>query len=205
MQLTKRHVDALDAAQERMFHCDFCGYLELKELLRDDSESARELFRNRFTGMYGLNVGGLTDQFKKRFFEILHSDDVMTNGRPGYDRILSELGSYKRKTGHPGMPFSFVSKLVAMRDEGSPIYDRHVLAFFRGKLPGPAVKTKERIEAFVAFLDGVGQDYRAWSADERILPILTRFKDRDPRLRKCDVVRLMDFLVWKVGNQKLLQ
>lgn len=99
---------------------------------------------------------------------------------------------------------SFVSKLVAMRCEQSPIYDRHVLAFFGEKPPSPAVAKAARIEWFVGFLKRVGYDYARWASDERIQPILTCFKARDPRLEGCHVVRLMDFLVWKVGNQKLL-
>ena len=205
MQLTQRHVAALDTAEARMFHCDFCGYLDLKELLRDDSASARELFQDRFTGIYGLNVRGLTDAFKKRFFEILFDDKTCGDGQPDYGAILTQLSRFKRKTGSRALPLSFVSKLVAMRDESRPIYDRHVLAFFGAKIPGPAVAKQVRIEAFVAFLEAVASDYRAWATDKRIRPILARFKARDERLQNCDVVRLMDFLVWKVGNQKLLE
>jgi hypothetical protein len=31
-----------------------------------------------------------------------------------------------------------------------------------------------------------------------------RLKTRDARLVRCDIVSLVDFLVWKVGNQRLL-
>lgn len=183
---------------------EFCTYLDLKELRRDDSDSARDLFRGRFAAYYGFNVGGLTDQFKSRFFEILFSEKVIVNGRPDYAGILEELSTFKRKSGHPAMPFSFVSKLVGIRDEGRPIYDRHVLAFFEEKDPGPRVGKKARIKWFVDFLDGVASDYRVWAADERIVPILARFKGRDAGLNKCHEARLMDFLVWTIGNQKLL-
>jgi hypothetical protein len=195
----------LDIAEKRIFHCDFCAYLDLKELLGDDSPSARALFRDRFTASYGLNVGGLTDEFKNRFFKILFNEEMIVDGRPDYARILTVLSTFKRKTGHVAMPFSFASKLVAIRHESSPIFDRHVAAFFRQKPPGPATAKKARIKWFVGFLDRVGDDYRTWAANERIMPILARFKTRDARLRKCDVVRLVDFLVWKVGNQKLLK
>ena len=99
MRLTKRHVDAMAAAERRIFHCDFCGYLDLKELLRDDSRFGRGLFRDRFTAFYGLNVGGLTDEFKNRFFEILFDDDFAVGGHPDHARVLNELSTFKRKTG----------------------------------------------------------------------------------------------------------
>src|SRR5579862_7161675 len=43
------------------------------------------------------------------------------------------------------MQFSFVSKLVAMHRESSPIYDRHVLAFFAKKAPAKSVPNEDRI------------------------------------------------------------
>jgi hypothetical protein len=111
---------------------------------------------------------------------------------------------FKRKTGYPAMPFSFVSKLVDMRDERRPIFDRHVAAFFGEGVPGASVHRTARIRWFVAFLDRVRNDYRTWAADERIDAVLGKFTTRDARMKNCDVVRVMDFLVWKVGNQKLL-
>jgi hypothetical protein len=71
MELQQRHIDALNTAETMMFHCDFCPYLELKELFPNDGHQARRKFRALFTKYYGLNVGGLTDEFKERFFEIL--------------------------------------------------------------------------------------------------------------------------------------
>ena len=89
-----------------------------------------------------------------------------------------------------------------MHDESSPIYDQHVLKFF-GEKP-PTAPQAERISWYVNFLTSVATAYAAWGEDERIGPTLERLKARDARLVHCDVVRLVDFLVWKVGNQKLL-
>jgi hypothetical protein len=36
------------------------------------------------------------------------------------------------------------------------------------------------------------------------MPIVEKLKGRDRRLAQCDVVRILDFLVWKAGNQKLI-
>jgi len=204
VDLQAHHIVALDAAERQMLHCDFCGYMDLKALLQDSSPAAQELFRKRFTPMFGLNVGGLSDAFKDRYFEVLFAGDVFTDGHPGHARLLRDLSRFKRRNGTAAMPFSFVSKLVAMRHEASPIYDRHVAEFFGQKPPGASVAKATRIAWFVAFLETVEADYRTWARDARVRPILARFTRRDPRLKQCDVVRLMDFLVWKVGSQKLL-
>ena len=187
-----------------MVHRDFRPYLELKEILNDVTPQARSRFRTLFINFYGLNVGGLTAAFKDRFFEILFGGDVIVNGAPDFSAILTELSVIPRKTGNCAMPFSFVSKLVAMHRETSPIYDRHVLAFFGEKAPKPSQPKKERITWYVGFLNQVASDYATWSQDGRIIPIINRFKTRDDRLALCNVIRLVDFLVWKVGNLKLL-
>jgi hypothetical protein len=204
MQLQQRHVDALDQAETLMFHSNFCPYLELKEMFADSTPQARRRFRSLFTDFYVLNVGGLTAAFKDRFFEILFGGDVITNGKPNFATILNELSLISRHKGDFAMPFSFVSKLVAMHQETSPIYDKHVLAFFGVKPPAASQLKQNRITWFVDFLSQVAVDYTVWAQDVRISPILSRLKSRDQRLLSCDVVRLMDFLVWKVGNQKLM-
>jgi len=204
INLEERHIDALEEAQERMNHCDFCPYLELKTLLRVTSPQAQERFRTLFTKFYGLNLGGLTDDFKKRYFEILFAGKVIANGHPDFSSILHELSLIPRKKGDFAMPFSFVSKLVAIHDESSPIYDEHVRNFFREKASTAEKPKPDRIIWFAGFLKQVATDYAAWAKDERVTPILDKLKTRDQRLNHCNPIRLMDFLVWKVGNQKLL-
>ena len=204
MQLDQKHISALDTAETLIFHCDFCPYLELKELLRDSSTFARRRFRSLFTSYYGLNAAGLTDKFKTRYFEILFDGKVIVNGKPDFDLILTELSEIKRKKGDFAMPFSFVSKLASMHLETSPIYDKHVLAFFGKKASATSISRRDRIYWFVNFLDQVRLSYSEWANDKRIRLILKKFKARDSRLKECDEVRLLDFLVWKVGNQRLL-
>jgi hypothetical protein len=205
MQLEQKRVSALDKAETLIFHSDFCPYLELKELLPDASSLARSRFRSLFTNYYGLNTGGLTDEFKNRFFKILFVGKVIVDGRPDFSSILTELSRIRRKKGDYAMPFSFVSKLVAMHLETSPIYDRHVLAFFNEKAPAASGTKGKRIDWYVKFLGRVSASYIEWATDKKVVMILDRLRNRDSRLNNCNVVRLLDFLVWKAGNQKLLR
>jgi hypothetical protein len=204
MDLEQRHIDALDKAETLMFHSDFCPYLELKEMLTVSTPQARSQFRSLFTDYYGLNVGGLTAPFKDRYFEILFGGDVFTNGQPRFAEMLTELCAIPSATGRHAMPFSFVSKLVAIHLESSPIYDRYVRALFSGEAPGTAIDQQKRIAWYVGFLKQVSESYEAWAKDERVIPIINRLKARDQKLALCHVNRLLDFLVWKVGNQELL-
>jgi hypothetical protein len=204
MNLQQKHVDALDEAETLMFHSDFCPYLELKEMFPDASPLARRRFRILFSSYYVLNVGGLTDAFEDRFFEILFGGNVIVNGQPDFTGIMNELYLVPRAKGDHAMPYSFVSKLVGIHRESSPIFDRHVLAFFGQKPPAASMPNANRISWYAGFLRQVATDYATWAQDARVIPILDRLKGRDPRLAQCDPVRLLDFLIVKVGNQKLL-
>jgi hypothetical protein len=204
MHLEQRHIAALNIAETLMFHSDFCPYLELKALLPDPSPVARLRFRSLFATYYGFNVGGLTEEFKDKFFAILHDGNVLLNEQPDFLSILNQLSGIKRKKGDYAMPFSFVSKLVAMHCEASPIYDKHVLAFFRKKASSASIQKAERIDWYVDFLNYVSCSYATWANDPSVAKILDRLKSRDSQLAKCHAVRLVDFLVWKVGNQRLL-
>lgn len=202
--LDQERVAALSEAETRLFHCDFCPYLELKELLHDPTARGREQFCVLFSNFYGMNSAGLTDEFTKKYFEIIFEGVAMRDGKPDYSSILCTLSEIKRRKKDYAMPFSFVSKLIAMHLDDRPICDRHVLAFFGEKLPIASMAKQERIRWFVCFLEQVRASYQAWAQEERVIQILNRFRARDARLHDCDAVRLIDFLVWKVGNQKLL-
>ncbi len=204
MQLKATHIKALDEAEKLISHCDFCPYLDLKALLHDKSPNGRRHFRTLFTHFYGLNVGGLTDAFKDEYFKLLFDGNVVVGGKPSFKSILLKLHRIKRKKGDIALPLSFVSKLVAMHQESSPIFDRHVLAFFGKQRMSATADVGARIKWFTDFLKLIEVSYKEWATDARVRAILDRLRGRDPELKKCDDVRLMDFLVWKVGNQKLL-
>jgi len=130
---------------------------------------------------------------------------VIVNDRPNFSIILNELSLIPRKTGTCAMPFSFVSKLVAIHRESSPIYDRHVVNFFGVKAPTASQPKPDRISWYIRFLNQVAFDYAAWAQDGKIVSILERLQARDDRLAHCHVSRLVDFLVWKAGSEKLLK
>ena len=202
MDLTPDHLEALRRAERLLLNREFQPYLELKARLpaaRLHTE-VRSEFRKIFCKYYGLNTAGLTDAFKDRYFEILLTEDVV----PDYTLLLNILSEIPRKKGDFALPFSFVSKLVAMQKENCPIYDRHVLRFFGAKAPGPRLPKEHRIEWFVHFMRGVAADYRDWLGNAQVQAVLNRLKEQHPSLVQCHYSRLIDLLVWKVGNRKIL-
>jgi len=202
--LQPKHVDAFERAEALLFHFDFCPYFELKKLLTDASDVGHARFKTLFCKYYTLNTGGLTEAFRDRYFAIMFDGSSFLHGLPDYARVLNELSAIRRRKGDFAMPFSFVSKLVAMHDERQPIYDRHVCSFFEEQPPPASLEKRKRIDWFVAFLNTVRESYEAWAGDTRMATVLTRLRKRDKQMSNCSVVRQIDFLVWKIGNQILL-
>ena len=204
MNLEQRHIDALDKAETLIFHCDFCPYLELKEMLPISTDDDKKRFQLLFSEFYDMGTRkGLSKEFIHHFFEILFTGEVFANGEPDFSRILIELNGFPGKRGS-SMQFSFVSKLVAMHRESSPIYDSRVLEFFNEVPPSASVDRQKRIAWFVSFLKCVSDSYADWAHDERVIPIINKLKARDKGLAQCHVNRILDLLVWKAINQKLL-
>jgi len=204
MELSREHLEALAFAERNLFHRDFCPYLDLKALLPINDSFSRGRFRELFTDFYQLRRGGLTEEFKDKYFEILF-DPPQLDGRLDVRRIFEELCSVKNWQGSETLPLSFVSKLVGMHDESSPIYDIHVSRFLGVKPPGPTRPMALRIDWCLEFFGTATDDYVRWAKQEDVATILQSLKQRDIALTKCHDVRLLDFLIWKVGSKQLLQ
>jgi hypothetical protein len=180
---------------------DYAPYLTLKRLFLARQDRYRAQFCHEFALFYGLNAGGLTEAFKKRYFELLFGLRIQEGVDP-YTPILTELYAIPRRQGDKALQCSFVSKLVAMHDETRPLYDQHVSAFFGITVP-PNPRVEVRITRFVADLERLRQTYGGWSQDEQFQHVLQRLITQHPALKDCASTRLADFLVWTVGRNKL--
>lgn len=200
-RLTEERISALAAAEQGLLEKNFAPYLKLRDLLNEKSGESRTEFCKIFKSFYMMRKGtGVAPEFEKRFFDILFSYNPSANPRVAFIEIATELAKIDNPKEKKTVHFSFVSKLVAMHNEASPIYDKHVRNFFGERLPANGAATHERIDAVADFLESVGRIYTGWASDPEIAKVLGRMCDRDPRLCKCHPVRLIDFLVWRHGN-----
>jgi hypothetical protein len=78
---------------------DFAKYFEIKRLLSSNRDCARQKLRRVFTSFYQLNVGGLTEAFKDRYFQLLF-DCRPIGERDPYTPLLLELYQIRRRKGH---------------------------------------------------------------------------------------------------------
>jgi hypothetical protein len=179
----------------------FEGYFELKRLLASNRPSDKQRFEGRFSSYYRLHIGGLTEAFKKRYFEHLHSCRPIGKKDP-YTALLMDLYQIQRRQGGHSIQASFVSKLVSIHDESRPIYDRHVSNFFGVGVPalGPP---EFRMAGFVWNLALIQSQYEGWAVDKRFRGIRKTLIQRQPQLEGCHSSRLCDLLVWTVGSKGL--
>lgn len=188
----------LEAAERQLIPRNFERYLRLKDLLKCNNSSAQKEFRRVFRSFYGMTVRtGASVDFDKRFFEILFLQEGPT---PSFSEVVGSLAHIPTPSGKRALQFSFASKLVAMHRENSPIYDRHVRSFFNEKLPSQKLSDESRILLVDEFLRHVENSYEGWMSELRVQAMLKRMAIRDPNLGKCHANRLLDILVWKVGN-----
>lgn len=198
MAVSEHHWALLEKASAAIDKGEFEGYFELKALLASDD---RDAFKKKFANYYRLNSGGLTDLFKRAYFDHLFACSPVGQADP-YTPILLDLYHYERHTGDRTVQASFVSKLVSVHDESRPIFDRHVSNFFG--IGVPASGTPEfRIAGFVANLKLIQNQYEAWAADERFPELRDSVQRRQPKLKQCHPSRVCDLLVWTTGDRKL--
>jgi hypothetical protein len=180
----------------------FEDYFRLKDWLANPDPKDRVEFQKTFIGYYRLGGAGLTDRFKRRYFELLFACNPVGQEDP-YTPLLLELYGFKTRRGHRALQASFVSKLVSMHDESRPIYDRHVSDFFGLRVPSVAHPRKVRTAGFVAILQRIQEYYEAWAADRRFRDLETVLFRKQPKLKGCHPSRLCDFLVWTIGDKQL--
>jgi hypothetical protein len=191
----------LSEAITHLTDADISPYLKLKRLFTDQPVGFKAEFRQTFERYYGLNAGGVSDAFKRRYFELLFDLKLKESVDP-YTPILKELYSILRRKEDKALQCSFVSKLVAIHDETRPIFDRHVSDFFGITVPSNGW-VDFRIAGFVTNLMWLRETYQRWSGDKHFMEILSAVKQKHPSLQNCAGARVADFLIWVVGRKKL--
>jgi hypothetical protein len=203
VSLARSQIHILERSAQALEAREVKPYFELKSLLSRTSLPDQQRFEKDYCRFYGLNIAGLTDQFLRVYFDALYSAKPTSTGWPDYLALLRKLHVIPNRKGKESLQSSFVSKLVASKDEAWPLYDRHVANFFGLFVPRSG-SLAFRAYVLVAHLEVIKQRYLAWAEDE-LAPALARLRRRIPELAGCHDIRVCDFLVWRAGNKKLAE
>lgn len=191
----------LKLSAERLCDKDYKKYLELRELLKKKPKRYQSAFKPLFRSFFGMNRAHLGDSFLKAFFTHLFKLRKPINGN-SYRRILSDLSKHKRKKGDVAIQFSFVSKLIAIKDESQPIIDKHVSDFFGISAPRTG-GICFRINGFIGNINLLKSTYGAWKSEPAIKRLLDKIRIDKQELLGITDERILDLLVWQVGRHKL--
>ena len=202
MSVADLQIDLLGKAAEHLEQEKITPYFRLCELLPGTGPDSRREFERTFCRFYGLNAGGLTDAFRQRYFDLLFGMNLSPGMQPPYEKLLLELHPIRRRKGDQVLPVSFVSKLIAMRDDSRPLFDRHVRNFFGVGVPALG-SLSFRIKGFIGNLESIRQTYIAWESRKDFQEIRLSLLRRIPALADCHVVRICDFLVWTAGRERI--
>ena len=193
--------DLLSQASNHLTGNDLAPYFTLRRLLRYKPQGFEPEFKSTFVQHYGLNAGGLTEEFKDLFFKLLFDLNVHEYLDP-YTHNLKTLYKIPRRTKDQALQCSFVSKMVAIHDDSRPIYDKHVAKFFGISVPGIG-SSDFRIAGFISNLQIIRSIYLDWSKDSRFQEVKRQLFQHIPELKDSHPVRVCDALVWTVGRKKL--
>jgi hypothetical protein len=207
MKISDNKIADLKTAMQELENTGGEKYQKLKNLKAEEKHNTEE-FRKLFADYYKINSARPNKAFKDEYFKILFEEKVelenktylvLENGKANFEMLLKKLSE---KIYGGKMHFSFVSKLVNFLDESSPICDRFVLDFFNRKNPSRSLTKDERIQNFVKFIEEINETYSALQNDERISTELKKFHSEHQQFKKFHFNRVMDFLIWKVGDKK---
>jgi hypothetical protein len=194
MMAEQSHWPLLEKAAGKIKKTDVAKYIELKRLLASRDPDAPRRFRSLFASYYRLNGARLSAEFKRTYF------DILFNWRPekqthSYRSVLLALHKASGR-----LHASFASKLVAVRDESSPLFDSHVSKFFG--LSAPSVGPIQfRITRFIINLETIRREYDGWAKDDRFTRITDILFLRIPDLAECHSSRVCDYLVWQAVKE----
>ena len=191
----------LAKAAQKLGPRNFDEYFELRRLLASRHPADRHEFRTRFAKYYKLNSAGLTEAFKRRYFQLLFAFRPPGPKDP-YTTLLRTLYQFPRLQGDQCLQVVFVSKLVAIHDESRPLFDSNVSEFFGMSRPEVG-SIRFQIAGFVENLLRIQKEYESWAQDPHFHRIVKPLIRKHPKLGTCHSTRLCDFLVWTVGAYEL--
>lgn len=161
-------------------------------------------FQSVFCEFYGMNQARLTDQFKRRYFELL------AGRKANLEYILKELYAIPSNKNQHKIQFSFATKLVHTIDNSKPIYDSNMInllkdyglsseaeAFLKVKEKQPASKDERiRIRAFLELCDRLEKTYPKFLAQEKMRIVIGELYNKFQYSTVISKTKALDFIFW---------
>jgi len=171
-------------------------YLFLADDFARGSVTERPLFQFVYRSFYRLDNAGLTQEFKKKYFELMEA----ARGKAVDIRRLAEvLFDIPNAKGQKSLQFSFVTKLAHTVDPKHALYDENIVKYFRFRSPNGSPKDfPNRIQPFLPFYQDLSRCYQRILGDGTLANAMHSF--RDTRSARVPDVKILDFIFHSAGR-----
>ena len=172
-------------------------YCFIKNQFNEGNVTENKLLQFVFRSFYRIDNAGLTDDFKKRYFEILQSSKV---NNPNIRVICNDLCEIKNHRGFKSLQFSFVTKLANTVNSKFPIYDSEVAKMYSYRPLSSAKPLEDRLDSLQSFYDFLEFDYSTILKDDSLSIALSEFDKKFEKYKHIDKEKKLDFIVWSAGK-----
>ena len=170
-------------------------YLFLKDEYKKGNIKDNTVFQFVFRSYYRLDNAGLTDEFKKRYFELLA--DKQTDLKT----ILWDLYEFPTRRNLKAVQFSFATKLLHTLDNNKPIFDAEVARVIHESVTGGSAE--EKINLCRNIYDDLIRIYSNLIKDKEIKKIISEFRKKfSVSAERMTDIKVLDFIVWSLGKLK---
>lgn len=174
-------------------------YVFLQARFRDTEDLRTDsVFKSLFRSYYRLDYAGLSEEFKKEFFEVFEECRLARN--PDIPHIVKRLIEVKTLQHSKTLQFSFASKMAATINPQLPIYDSLVAALFSFSTGYHTRVPDLRIQRFMRFYDHL----RTTLTAARDHPIIATLSDdigkKVSAWNGIEWAKKADFVFWSAGK-----
>jgi len=177
-------------------------YTALKKIYDDDKGFDNYIgFKEEFFKFYGIVGLYTSEQFRENYYKKLLD---LRNKKKSFSKFLigevENLTNTKElkdinKEGKEKIMFSFITKLLnIINDNEYPIYDSNIMTVFKFQRPKEMNEYIEQYEIIKNVYDKI-------LTDVKIIDIIDKFKKNFPESEKLPNMRILDIIIWKLGEK----
>lgn len=175
-------------------------YAYLADRFAREYEAARDLvFQFLFRSYYRIDNAGLTDEFKRSYFETMQA----CRGSRAVDlrSVALQLYEIRNRKGQRSLQFSFASKLANLVTGVTPIVDAEVARVFGFVTPSSQWPVDRRLDAYLEFHEWLEVTYARILRSGQLAGARQRFRAiYAEQAAGISDNRVLDFVFWTAGK-----
>ncbi|SFC95158.1 hypothetical protein SAMN04487907_1233 [Zunongwangia mangrovi] len=170
-------------------------YEYLSRQFKESDVSENPLFQFVYRSYYRIDNAGLTQEFKKEYFNLL--EEFKVKKELEIIEIIDRLYKYRNLKDQKSIQFSFATKLVNTIDKKTPIYDSKVCRVFNFKNP-PQKSFDKKVNKYLEQLSIISATYHDILDSGLLSKVIFMFDCKFEN--NLSPVNKLDFIFWSAGK-----